>query len=307
MRLALAIILALASTADARTIKLDKDGLTAWVPDGWTVANPDAATTTATAPNNGASATFLTQPIRDLDLAYKNLSPLMRQMLPTIQFGQAQRTTVANLAAIQVGAVADVATQQGNLKFEAHIIVLITPGQRALYVITVVQAENAAAFDGPIRKILGGLAQAAGAGQPSAPKDNPCWEMKGQPNGWSRRDWNGVSFLLPPGWSATEGKNPDTDAPFLQIAAQDGSSILMFPFAAARHDAAWQALGGQLSAYGVGEAQLGEVAGQRALCARGSASDAVVFHKGGTALAMLARAASDPSAMRGILGSIRWR
>lgn len=51
-------------------------------------------------------------------------------------------------------------------------------------------------------------------------------------------------------------------------------------------DAAWQR-----AAICLQGAQWGEVAGQRALCARGSASDGVVFHKGGTALAMHARAA----------------
>ena len=302
------LVLACASIADARTLKLDKDGLTAWVPDQWTVATPDASTTTVTAPNQGASATFLTQPIRDLDLAYKNLTPLMKQMLPSIQFGRAQRTTVANLAAIQVAAVADVATQAGTVKFEANILVLITPGQRALYVITVVQAENAAAFDGPLRKILGGLAQASGGGAaPGAPRENPCWEMKGQPNGWAKRDWNGVSFLLPRGWSATEGKNPDTDAPYLQIAGDDGAGILVFAFGAARPDAAWQQLGGQLAAYALGDAQWGEVVGQRALCARGAQSDGVLFHRGNVALVMLARAASDPATMRAVLGTMRWR
>jgi hypothetical protein len=43
------------------------------------------------------------------------------------------------------------------------------------------------------------------------------------------------------------------------------------------------------------------------LCAKGSASDAVLFHKNQIALGMLGKAGGDPSLMRGILGSIRWR
>jgi hypothetical protein len=295
-----------ASTADARNIKLDKDGLTAWVPDQWKVETTEALTV-ASAPNGAASAVFISQPIRDLELAYKNMPTVVKAMMPSIQFGQAQRGMVANLSAIAVNGIADVTNDTGTTKIEVNIVVLITPGQRALYLITMAQAENARQFDGAIKKILAGLAPAAGGGAAQAPAENPCWEMKGQPNGWSKQSWHGVTYLLPRGWSASEGKDDNTDQRFLQIAnQQDGSSILVFMYAAARPDAAWQAVAPQLQAYAVGDAAWGSVVGERALCAKGSASDAVMFHRGQSALFMLSKAGGDPSTTRGILGSMRW-
>jgi hypothetical protein len=82
---------------------------------------------------------------------------------------------------------------------------------------------------------------------------------------------------------------------------------VVFAYPAQSHAAAWQALAAQLQAYGLGEAAWGEVIGQRALCARGEASDGVVFHRGTSALVMLGRASGDVSTMRGVLGSMRWR
>ena len=307
-------ILAAASSAQARTLKLDKDGLSVWVPDQWKVDTTDAGIT-ALAPSQTATAVFLTQPIRDLELAYKNLPTITKAILPTVRFGQPKAVNVANLSAIMISGIADVTTAAAATKVEANFIVLITPGQRALYVITIVQAEGARTFDGAIQKILSGVAQTARATTPEqgapaqkpALKENPCWEFKGHPNGWSRQDWDGVSYMVPRDWTATEGKNPDTEAVYLQIAKPNGSSILLFTFAAARPDLAWQALASQLQALGVGDAEWGEVVGQRALCAKGSASDGVLFHRGDTALAMLGRAVDDPAEMRGILGSIRWK
>jgi hypothetical protein len=307
-----AVVLAIAApAASARTIKLDKDGLTAWVPDQWKVETADAMVL-ASAPNNGATALFISQPVRDLDLAYKNMPAVVKAMMPSIQFGKAQRVAVANLSAILVSGIADVTNDTGTMKIEANIVVLITPGQRALYLITMVQAENASQFDGAIRKILSSVAQAAGgsapAQGPAAPAENPCWEMKGQPNGWAKQTWHGVSYLLPRDWSASEGKNPDTDEKYLQIANQDdGSAILVFTYAAPKQDAAWKALSPQFQPYGLGDVAWGAVVGERALCAKGQVSDAVLFHHGQTALVMLSRAGSDPSTTRGILGSMRWK
>jgi hypothetical protein len=307
-----AIILACAAPlARARTIGLDKDGLTIWVPDQWKVDQNESAIS-ALAPNGGATAMFVLQPIRDLDLAYKSMPAVVRALLPTIQFGAAKRTTVANVNAIIVNGIADVQSDAGATKIEVNIVVLVTPGQRSLFLITMAQAESASQYDAAIRKILAGIAPgtaAPGGGTaPAAPKDNPCWELKSQPNGWSHKDWHGVSYLVPPGWTSSEGKNPNTDDTFLQIAnAGDGSSILVFTYASARPDAAWQALAPQLQGYGLGDVAWGEVVGQRALCAKGGASDGVLFHRGQTALVMLGRAGGDPSTMRGILGSIRWK
>jgi hypothetical protein len=306
-----ALVLAIAApAADARNIKLDKDGLTAWVPDQWKVETTEALTL-ATAPNGAASAVFISQPIRDLELAYKNMPTVVKAMMPSIQFGQAQRGMVANLSAIAVNGIADVTNDTGTTKIEVNIVVLITPGQRALYLITMAQAENARQYDGAIRKILAGLAPAAGGGAApaaQAPAENPCWEMKGQPNGWSKQSWHGVTYLLPRGWSASEGKDDNTDSRFLQIAnPQDGSAILVFTFASPRPDQAWQAVAPQLAAYAVGDAAWGSVVGERALCAKGSASDAVMFHHGQSALFMLSKAGGDPSTTRGILGSMRWK
>ena len=309
------VMVGLVSAAQARSIKLDADGLSAWVPDQWKVDSTDT-TVTALAPAGTATALFLTQQIRDLDVAYKNVPAVMKAVLPTIQYGQPQRVSVAGLSAILIRGSADVTADTGPMKIEANIVVVITPGQRALYLITLVEATSARSYDTAIQKILSSVAVGGGTAAataptapaaPAAPKANACWEMKSQPNGWSKQTWNGVSFVVPRGWTATPGKNPDTDEAYLQVANTDGDSILVFAFAAAAPNAAWQALAPQLHAYELGDVAWGEVVGQRALCAKGSASDAVMFHRGSTALVMLGRAASDPSAMRGVLGSMRWK
>jgi hypothetical protein len=302
------VVCATASSAVAGNVRLDKDGLTAWVPDQWTVDRSNEGIVAATAPNQAASAIFMSQAIRDLELAYKNMPAVMRTLVPNIQFGTPTRVTIANASAIVIKGVGDISDQ----KIEANIATLITPGGRALYVITLVQGESAASFDATLRKIIYGLTPGLGGTQtqapaaPAPPKTNPCWELKSQPNGWARNEWRGVSFLLPKGWTMSEAKDPNTDAAYLTITDRS-STIMLFTFAAAKHDGAWQALASQLPAYGLGDVAWGEVVGQRALCATGSASDGVVFHRSGTALAMLARAGGDPSNMRGILGSMRWK
>jgi hypothetical protein len=298
--LVVALLSAGASIADAKNIALDKDGLTAWVPDQWTVQTSDVMVS-AMAPNNAASCVFMSQPIRDLDLAYKSMPKAVGTLVPGMTWGQPQRVTIANAQAIVLKGIADV---DGH-KLEANVATLITPNQRALYVITLVEAESAPAYDQTLRGILYGLKAGSGAPVPPPSRDNPCWEMKTQPNGWSRRDWNGVSFLLPQGWSSAEARDPNTNQPYLTITG-GGASIMLFTYGAARHDAAWQTIAGTAQQYAVGQAAWGTVDGQRALCAKGQASDVVVLHKGNVALGVLAKA-SDPTAMRGVLGSIRWR
>jgi hypothetical protein len=309
--LCLTILSAFASVADARTIKLDGGTLTTWVPDQWAVDASNDAAVTAAAPSQNAAAMFVVQQVRDLDVAYKNVAEVVRALVPNAQFGKPKRVQIAGLSAIQLTAYADVSSGEATTKVELIVAVMITPGQRALYAITMVEAASASSFDGAIRKIWSSFAAGRGGTERAEPqktgasRENPCWEMKSQPNGWSRREWNGVSYMLPRGWQASEQRDPNTDAAYLTITDGD-ASVIVFAYPAASHAAAWQAVASQVEAYGLGDAAWGEVSGQRALCARGSAADGVVFHKSGTALVMLGRA-SDPTTMRGVLGSMRWR
>src|SRR5262249_53319062 len=163
---------------------------------------------------------------------------VVRALVPNVQFGKPRRVQIAGLSAIQVPGYADVTTSEGTTKVELAVAVMITPNQHALYAITMVEAANAPKFDTAIRQIWSSFAIGAGGSgraepaKTGAPRDNPCWEMKGQPNGWSKRDWNGVSYLLPRGWSASESRDPNTDAAYLQLSDGD-ATIVVFAYPAA--------------------------------------------------------------------------
>ena len=305
-RITLAFI-AITTAAHAKPLALPQDALETWVPDSWMVANENGMTAVAS-PNQAASAFFVSKPIRDLDVAYKKLGDVIKPIIPGIQFGKPSRTTIGGLSAIMIKGVAELAGEGGEtVTLEATIVVVATPNQRALYAGTIVHAEHASAYDATLTKIIAGLSrpQQKAAGKPGP---NLCWEFKGHPNGWRSQSWKGVKFLLPAEWRHQASEDPDTGTPVLQISHEDGSSVVVFAVASNSAAEAW-AVVEQAADYRLGKPAQGSVSGQPALCARGSGggtTDAVVMHKGSSALVMLSRGAGDGAANRAILGSVRW-
>jgi hypothetical protein len=214
-----------------------------------------------------------------------------------------------------VAGVLEARASGAAVTYEAKVLVLATPTGRALNVLTVVPGQRAAAYDAVVR-IHGGIAiTRGGAAAGGRPGPNPCWEFAGHPNGWSTARLRGARALLPRGWRSQEATDPNTQQRYLTLGhAGTGSQVLVLLRSDPTPEAGWRAVGASLATYGLGQSDWGTVAGQRAICARGSATDsagnrlttdAVLLHRGTTTLVGVGVTVGDPTTMRAVLGSLR--